>query len=44
MKIGKNFFTAQVTKYWNRSPRVIVESPFQQIFTRHVDTILSSIL
>lgn len=41
LKIGKNFFTVQVTKYWNRLPR---ESPLEQIFMRHLDTILSNIL
>jgi len=38
--IRKNVFTERVIKHWNRLPSGMVESPFLQVFKRHVDVVL----
>jgi len=38
--IRKNFFTERVIKHWNGLPRKVIESPFLEVFKRHVDLAL----
>ncbi|KFV45936.1 hypothetical protein N328_12193, partial [Gavia stellata] len=38
--IWKNFFTKRVLKHRNRLPREVAESPFLEVFKRHVDVAL----
>ena len=40
MDTRKNFFTEKVIKHWNTVPREVVESPFLEVFKRHVDMAL----
>lgn len=38
--IRKKLFTERVVKAWNWLPREAVESPFPEVFKRHVDVLL----
>ncbi|PKU41351.1 hypothetical protein llap_8351 [Limosa lapponica baueri] len=44
LNMRKNFFTLRVTEPWNRLPREGVESPSLEIFTPHLDVLLSNLL
>jgi len=38
--IRKNFFTESIIKHQTRQPREVAESPFLEVFKRHVDMVL----
>ncbi|KFV53744.1 hypothetical protein N341_10264, partial [Tyto alba] len=38
--IRKKILTEWVVKHWNRLPRDVVESPFLEVFERHVDVVI----
>jgi len=42
--IRKNFCTGRVIKHWNRLPREVVESPYLEIFKRHVGVALQDMV
>ena len=42
LNIRKHFFTVRVTKYRNRLPREVVESPSLEIFKSHLDMVLGN--
>ncbi|KFV79731.1 hypothetical protein N308_03885, partial [Struthio camelus australis] len=44
LNMRKDFFTVRVTEHWKRLPGEVVESPSLEIFKRHLDTILGSVL
>lgn len=39
----KNLLTKRAIKHWNRIPREVVESPYLEVFKRHVDLMLRNI-
>lgn len=44
LNMRMNFFTVQVTTYWNSLPREVVESLSMEIFKNHLDAILCHML
>ena len=44
LDITKNFFTERVVSYWNRLRREVVESPSLEVFKKHVDNALQSMV
>lgn len=44
LNMRKYFFTIQITKQWNKSPRETMESPFLKIFKSQLYMILGNLL
>ena len=40
MDISRNFLSEGVVRHWHRLPRKVVESPFLEVFEKHVDMAL----
>lgn len=40
MPLRKKFFTKVIVKVCSRLPREVVESPYLEVFKRHVDVVL----
>jgi len=44
LEIRKNFFTEREVRHWNRLPGEVVESPFLEGLTKHVDVALQDMV
>jgi len=44
LDIRKFFFTESMVRHWTRLPREVVESPFLEVFEKHVDMALQDMV